>query len=148
MCNVMNENKENIHQGRNIRFFRNAKQMKQEDFAERIGVTQPVVTKIERQNIVEASMLLKCAEVLGVSVETLEKFDPETMFDSFINHINKVQNTNCAISISKEGSTPTQNYYPIEKLIELHNENVKLYERLLQAEKEKSALFEKMVNSD
>jgi len=42
----MNEEREvKVHQGRNIRFFRNAKDIKQEIFAEMIGVSQPVVVK-------------------------------------------------------------------------------------------------------
>ena len=134
-----------VHQGRNIRFFRNAKNLKQEDFAEQIGVKQPLVTKIEKQEIIEETMLLKCAEVLGISVDILKEFDPEKMFDTFTYHIDKIQNTNGAISISKDGSTPTNYYYPLEKLMELHYKNAELYERLLQAEKEKNVFLEKML---
>ena len=134
-----------IHQGRNVRFFRNAKNMKQEDFAERIGVRQPVVTKIERQRIIDEQMLLKCAEVLDIPVETIKEFEPEQMFDSFTYHIDKVQNTNGAISISRDGTTPTNHNYPLEKIMELNQKNAELYERLLQAEKEKIAFLEKML---
>ena len=142
----MNENsKGKIHQGRNIRFFRNAKNMKQEDFAERLGVSQPIVTRLEKQDVVDAAMLLKCAEILGVSADTLKEFDPETMFNNFTYHIDKIENTNGAISLSKDGVTPTNYNYPLEKLMEMHRENIELYERLLQAEKEKNAIFEKML---
>ena len=126
-----------VHQGRNIRFFNNVWNMKQEYFAEQIGVKQPVVTKIEKQKIIEEAMLLKCAEVLGISVDMFKEFNSEKMLDSYTYHIDKIPNTNGAISISKDGSTPTNYYYPIEKLIELHHKNMELYERLLQAEKEK-----------
>jgi transcriptional regulator with XRE-family HTH domain len=133
-----------IHQGRNVRFFRNAKNMKQEDFAERIGVKQPVVTKIERQSVIDERTLLKCAEVLGVSVDTIKEFEPEKMFDSFTYHIDKVQNTNGAFSFSKE-NVSTNNNYPIEKIMELNLKNAELYERLLQAEREKNAFLEQML---
>ena len=141
----MNEEREvHVHQGRNVRFFRNAKDMKQEDFADRIGVTQPVVTKIERQSFIEEPVLLKCASVLGISVDTLKEFEPEKMLDNYIYHIDKIQNTNGAFSISKDGF-PTNNHYPIEKIMELNHKNTELYERLLQAEKEKSVFLEKML---
>ena len=145
----MNEESEaKVHQGRNIRFFRNAKEMKQEVFAEMIGVTQPVVVKIEKQSIVEEAMLAKCANVLGISVEMIKEFNPEKMFDSFTYNIDKIENTNGTFSIfSKEGSpTNNTNNYPIEKLMELNQKNAELYERLLQAEKEKNA-FEKEKNA-
>ena len=135
-----------IHQGRNVRFFRNARNLKQEDFAERIGVKQPVVTKIERQSIIEDTILLKCAEVLGISIDTLKEFDSEKMFDSFIYNYNidKIQNSNGGFAFSKD-STITNTNFPIEKIMELHKMNMELYERLLQVEKEKNAFLEKML---
>ena len=139
------ENK--IHQGQNVRFFRNAKNLKQEVFADRIGVTQPVVAKLEHQSVIEDAMLLKCAKELEISVDILKEFELEKMLNNFIYHIDNIQNTHGAISISKDGSTPTNYYYPIEKLMELHQETIELHERLLQAEKEKNAFLEKMLGS-
>ena len=149
----MNEEDEvKVHQGRNIRFFRNAKEMKQEVFAEMIGVTQPMVVKIEKQNIIEEAMLASCAQVLGVSVEMIKEFDPEKMLNTFTYHIDKIENANGAFSISKDESVLTNNYYPIEKIMELNqqlselNQKISdLYERMLQAEKEKNAFLEKML---
>ena len=140
-------NDEKIHQGWNVRFFRNARNMKQESFAERIGVKQPAITKIERQNIIEEPILLKCAEVLGISVDILKEFEPSKMFENenYTYHIDKVQNSNGTILISKDGTNRNQNY-PIEKLMELNRKNTELYERLIQAEKEKNAILEKMLN--
>jgi len=152
----MNEEREvKVHQGRNIRFFRNAKDMKQEDFAERIGMTQPFVVKIEKQSIIDETMLAKCAEALGISVEMIKEFEPEKMFSGFTCNFDKIENTNGAIfSILKDGSssTPTNHYYPIEKIMELNKQNAELtqknadlYERMLQSEKEKNAFLEEKV---
>jgi len=135
------ENKK--HQGRNVRFFRNARNLKQEVFADKIGVTQPVVTKLEKQSIIEEAMLLKCAEVLGISVDILKEFELEKMLDNFIYNFDKIQDSNGWVF--KDGTTNTNYNYPIEKLMELHQETVKLHERLLQAEKEKNAFLEKML---
>jgi len=133
-----------IHQGQNVKIFRNMRNMKQEEFARQIGVKQPVVTKLERQSIIEDAMLLKCAEVLGIPVDILKEFKLEEMLNNFIYNFDKIQNTNGAFSFSKDCSN-TNNNYPIEKLMELHQENVELHERLLHAEKEKNALLEKML---
>ena len=137
-----------IHQGRNVRFFRNARNMKQEDFADRVGVKQPVITKIERQSVIEAPMLMKCAEVLGISADLLKEFEPEKMFDSFNYHIDKIQNSDGSVLCFKDGTNTNSNTnhnYPLEKLMELNQKNAELYERLLQAEKEKTAWLEKIL---
>ena len=133
-----------IHQGQNVRFFRNARNMKQEDFANRIGVKQPAVTRIERQSYIETPMLTKCAEVLGISVDLLKEFEPEKMFDNYTYNIDKIQDSAGCIFGQKE-STNTNHNYPLEKLMELNQKNAELYERLLQAEKEKTAWLEKIL---
>ena len=141
----MNETKK--HQGSNVRFFRNARNMKQEDFAERLGVKQPTITKIEQQSVIDQSTLVKCAEILGISVEMLRDFEPNRVFECecfTYNSIDKVENSNGTIMISKDSSN-TNNNYPIEKLMELNNKNTELYERLIQENKEKIALLEKMI---
>ena len=151
----MNEESEvKVHQRRNIRFFRNAKDIKQEDFADRIGMTQPFVEKIEKQSIIEEALLAKCANALGISVEMIKEFEPEKILNKFTYNIDKIENSNAIFSISKDDSTlsPTNHYYPIEKLMELNKQNAELtqknaelYERLLLAEKEKVAFLEKML---
>ena len=139
----MNEEGEvKIHQGRNIRFFRNAKEMKQEDFAERMGIQQPVVTRLEKQSVIDEPILLKCAQVLGISVEMIKEFDLDKMFNGFTCNIDKIENTNGAISISNDGKTPTTYNYPIEQLMILNQKNADLYERMLQSEKEKVGFLE------
>jgi len=142
----MNETKK--HQGSNVRFFRNARNMKQEDFAERLGVKQPAVTKIERQSVIDPHTLTKCADILGISVEMLKDFEPHKMFECecfTYNSIDKVENANGTIMISKDSSN-TNHHYSIEKLMELNNKNTELYERLLSEKKEKILLLEKMLN--
>jgi len=146
MMDISKNSKARVHHGRNVRFFRNVRDMKQEDFAEKIGVTQPVVTKIEKQSIIEEALLEKCADTLGISVEMIKKFDPEEMINIYTNHIDKTGNTNDVFLISKEGS-PSTNYFPIKEIMELNQKNNELYERLLQAEKEKTAFLEKMLGS-
>ena len=148
----MNEESEvKVHQGRNIRLFRNAKDMKQEIFAEMMGVNQSVVARLEQQCIIEDATLEKCANILGVSVEMIKEFDREKMFNGFTCNIDKIENANGAIFSSRESSTTTNNY-PIEKMMELNQQiselnqkNAELYERMLQAEKEKNAFLEKML---
>ena len=78
----MNEESEvKIHQGRNIRFFRTVKDIKQEDFADRIGLSQPMIVKIEKQSMIDESLLEKCANVLGIPVEMI--INPPSIYLKF-----------------------------------------------------------------
>lgn len=78
------------------------------------------------------------AKALGVSKEVIQNFSEEAIF-------NNIQN-------NYEGSTinagPTVNHQctfnPLDKLIEAHKESKKLYERLVQAEKDKVSYLEKL----
>ena len=144
----MNEECEvKIHHGRNIKFFRRAKEINQDVFAEMIGVNQSIIARIEKQKTIEDVMLAKCANVLGISVEMIKEFDLDEMMNSFTYNIDKIENSNAIFSISKDSSssTPTNYYYPIEKIMELNKQNADLYERMLQAEKEKVSFLKKLL---
>jgi len=81
---------------------------------------------------IEDDVLEKVAKILGVTKEAIDNFSDEaviTYFNTFNdNSINQGQNYHCTFN-------------PLDKLIELVEENKKLYERLLQAEKEKNELL-------
>ena len=89
----------------------------------------------------------KCANALDVSFNVIKDFDTDQIFDGFICHIENKQNSNAIFSISMEGSssTPANCSILIEQNKELIQKNDELYERLLQAEKEKVAFLEKML---
>nr|WP_317196378.1 hypothetical protein [Salegentibacter tibetensis] len=83
--------------------------------------------------------LERVAKALGVSKEAIEHFSEEAIF-------NNIQN-------NYEGSTinagPTVNHQctfnPLDKLVAAYEENKKLYERLVQAEKDKVSYLEKLI---
>lgn len=116
------------HIGRNISRIRELRQMKQEALAQAIGVSQQTISTIENSDTVEEDKLKQIAEALGVSVEGIKQFSEESVFNIINNTFtdNSSNNNNYLCSIN-----------PIEKIIEL-------YERLLQAEREKVALLEQL----
>ncbi len=115
------------HQGENIRFFRTAKNIKQDAFAKEIGMTQSGVTKLERRKVIEDDLLMKSANILGVSIEVLKELDLQKTLDALgKNHITIEKIEHCSGFID---STTNINNNPLEKLSEL-------YERLLIAEKQ------------
>ncbi|KAF2082738.1 helix-turn-helix domain-containing protein [Flavobacterium sharifuzzamanii] len=125
------------HIGRNISRIRELRGMKQEALAISIGVSQQSVSNIEGSETIDEERLNKIAEVLGVSAETIKNFSDEAVFNIIGNTVTNHDNS------ALFQFHPTFN--PIEKLIESYDENKKLYERLLESEKEKISYLEKLL---
>ena len=125
------------HIGRNISRIRELRGMKQEALANAIGVSQQSVSNIEGSEIVDEEKLQAIAEVLGVTADGIKNYSDEAVFNIIGNTVNNHDNA------SFFQYQPTFN--PLEKLIESYDENKKLYERLLQAEKDKIEYLEKLL---
>jgi transcriptional regulator with XRE-family HTH domain len=123
------------HIGRKISRIRELRGLKQDAVAFELGLSQQTISRIEQSETVEEEMLEKIAKVLGVSAEGIKNFSEEAA-------INNIQN-NYDNSVVNAG--PTLNYQctfnPIDKWLEAIEENKKLYERLLESEREKVELL-------
>ena len=110
--------------------------IKQEHLASELGVSQQTVSRMEQAETIEDDVLEKVAGILGVSSEAIKNYSDEAAVNFF--------NTFNDNSIN-QGAVGSNNYHcnfnPIDKLVELFEENKKLYERLLQSEKEKVELL-------
>jgi transcriptional regulator with XRE-family HTH domain len=119
-----------IHQGRNIKRFREMLGIKQEQLAHQLGEdwNQKKVSLLENKEDIEPAILEDVAKALKVPVEAIRNFDEDTA-------IHNIQN-NYDNSVINGG--PTINYKctidPLNKLIEV-------YERIIQ---EKNDEIEKL----
>ena len=120
------------HIGRNISRIRELRGMKQEALATAIGVSQQSVSNIEGSETIDEEKLKVIAEALGVSAEAIKNYSDETV-------LNNIQN-NYEGSVIHGGPTVNNNctFNPLDKVVEL-------YERLVQAEKEKVEYLEKLL---
>ncbi|WP_207531601.1 helix-turn-helix transcriptional regulator [Desertivirga arenae] len=116
------------HIGRKIARLRELRSIKQDSMAFELGVSQQTVSRIEASETIEDELLEKVAKVLGVTSEAIKHFD----VDKAINVISNTFHQHAFIN-----SVGTFNINPIEKWLEALEENKKLYERLLQSEREK-----------
>ena len=128
------------HIGRNISRIRELRGMKQEALAFAIGVTQQTVSNIEGSETIDEEKLDAIAEVLGVSAEAIKNYSDEAVFNIIGNTINNNDNASMNSNVQYQ---PTFN--PVDKLIESYDENKKLYERLIQVEKDKNEYLEKLL---
>ncbi len=124
-----------IHEGRNVKRIREILGIKQEALAMELGISQQAISALEQKEALDKDMLEKIATALKVPVESIKNFTEETT----INIISSTLHDNAG-SIFNNAV-----FNPVEKWIEVLEENKKLYERLLQSEKEKVALLEKIL---
>ena len=121
----------NTHIGRKISRIRELRGIKQETLASELVVSQQSVSRMEQSEVLEDDVLENIAKILGVTTEAIKNFSEEAV----VNYFNTF---NQSVSSSNFGHNNTCTFNPLDKLMELVEENKKLYERLLQAEKEKN----------
>ena len=129
-----------VHQGLNVSKIRRYEDIKQEDLAEKLGVSQQFISQLEQQREIGRDYLVKIAAILKVAPEVIENME-ETPVSVVIEN-NNFENG----GIGYIGEVNELNQHPVEKLIELTRENTSLYERMLANEKEKVTLLEKLLN--
>ena len=130
-----------IHQGRNVKRFREMLGIKQEALALELGDdwNQRKISLLEQKDIIEPALLEQVAKALKVPVEAIKNFDEEAA----INYINTFNDNSTSHVIGNHG---TYNFNPIDKWIEVIEDNKKLYERLLKEKDEKISLMEKFLD--
>lgn len=106
-----------IHQGRNVKRFREMNQQR--------------VSLLEQKETIDVRLLQQISAALKIPVEAIENFDEEAAIN--------------IISSSFDNGSVGVNYFPtfhpVEKLMQLHEEKIALYERML---KEKDDMMEKL----
>ncbi len=123
----------NNHIGRKISRIRELRGMKQETLAEELGISQQAVSNIENSEKVDDAKLEEIAQALGVTKEGIENFSEETV----LNIISNTFTSNDSSTINAINVQP--NFNPLDKVVEL-------YERLVQAEKDKVTYLEKLLD--
>ncbi len=129
----MNTATEKNHIGRKISRIRELKGLKQEVLADALGISQQSVSKLEQSETLGTERLHEIAAALGVTKEAIENFSEE----SIMNIVSNTFTSNDSSTLNAINVQPSFN--PLDKVVEL-------YERLLQAEKDKVAYLEKLLN--
>ena len=122
------------HIGRKISRIRELKDMKQEALAQALGTSQQTVSAIENSETIEDAKLAEVAKALGVSVEAIKNFTEENM----INYFNSFYDNSVSSGTNGMFNPSHCTFNPLDKVIEL-------YERMIQAEKEKVEYLEKLL---
>ena len=118
------------HIGRKISRIRELRDMKQEALAQALGTNQQAISAMENSETIDEEKLVEVAKALSVTPEAIKNFSEEAMINYFNNNFydnshSTVGNTLCTFN-------------PLDKVVEL-------YERLVQAEKDKVEYLEKLL---
>lgn len=128
-----------IHQGRNVKRFREMLGIKQEALALDLGDdwNQKKISLLEQKETIENQLLEKISEVLKIPVEAFQNFDEEQA-------VNIIANTfqDDAVAYAEQYKC---NINPMDKIIQLHEEKIALYERMLKEKDEMMARLEKLL---
>jgi len=134
-----------IHEGRNIKRFREMLGIKQEALAFELGDdwNQKKVSILEQRETVDDRIMKQVSDVLKIPVEAFRNFDEEQA-------INFIANT---FHDSAVGNTFTENsqanfhcsFNPIDKLVEAFEEIKRLNAEVIKVKDEQIALLEKML---
>ncbi|BFM43367.1 helix-turn-helix transcriptional regulator [Flavobacterium sp. CFS9] len=122
------------HIGRKISRIRELRDMKQEALAQALGTSQQTVSTIENSETIDDAKLAEVAKALGVSVEAIKNFNEENM----ISYFNNFYDNSTSNGVNGIFSPSHCSFNPIDKVVEL-------FERLVQAEKEKVEYLEKLL---
>jgi transcriptional regulator with XRE-family HTH domain len=126
-----------IHEGRNVKRLREILGIKQEVLADALGFNQQKISLLEQRENIDPAVLEEIAKALKVPVEAIKNFNEEAAINivgSTLHDNAGSINNNCSLTFN-----------PIDKWLEAIEENKKLYERLLQAEREKVEILERML---
>jgi len=122
------------HIGRKISRIRELKDMKQEALATALGTNQQAISMMENSETIDEEKLKEVAKALGVTSEAIKNFSEEAVINIINNTFSDFKDNSSAINYNC-----SLNFNPLDKLIQAYEENKKLYERLLEAEKSKNA---------
>ncbi|WP_343625611.1 helix-turn-helix transcriptional regulator [Flavobacterium lindanitolerans] len=126
-----------IHQGRNVKRFREMLGIKQDALAYELGDdwNQQKVSLLEQKESIETPLLQQISTILKIPVEAIQNFDEEQA----ITIISSTFNDNAQVG------TVINNYNPVDAVLKLHEEKMELYERMLKEKDEMMARLEKLI---
>jgi transcriptional regulator with XRE-family HTH domain len=128
--------KEPVHLGRNVGRIREMVGMKQITLAEKTGMSQQNISKLEQSEKIPDDTLEKIAKGLGVSIEFIKTFNEEKAIYNIQN--NNTFNDHAANS--SQHYKPTFNNTGIDKLTEM-------LQRLLELEQRKIEVLEQRIEA-
>ncbi len=128
-----------VHEGRNVKRFREMLGIKQEALAFDLGEdwNQKKISLLEQKETIDAPLLQQISAALKIPVEAFQNFDEEQA----VNVISNTFGDNACVG----NPNSTFNFNPIAELKKLHEEKIALYERMLKEKDEMMLRLERLI---
>ncbi|MCE7065246.1 helix-turn-helix transcriptional regulator [Dyadobacter sp. CY326] len=132
-----------IHEGRNLKRFREMLQIKQDYLAFELGEdwNQQKISLLEQREKIDSDILEQVAAILKIPAEAIRNFDENQA-------INIITNTYHDHANDNSFNQGTIYLNPIEKIIQLHEEKIALYERMLKEKDEMMGRLERLIGGN
>lgn len=136
--------KHKIHEGQNVRRFREMLGIKQEALAIELGEdwNQKKVSLLEKKAVLEPELLYKVSQALKIPDAAIRNFDEEKAITIIAN---TVSNHDQASGNALFNYQPV--IHPLEKLTQLHEEKIQLYERMLREKEDMIIRLERLLET-
>lgn len=131
-----------IHEGRNIKRFREMLGIKQDALAYELGDdwNQQKISLLEQKETIDAPLLQRVADIMKLPVDAFKNMTDEQAVNIISN---TVTNNDNAIMHSLYNHYPTFN--AIDKVVQLYDEKIVLYERMLKEKDEMMVELKKFI---
>ncbi len=134
-----------IHQGRNVKRFREMLGIKQEALAFELGDewNQKKISLLEQKDVIEENLLKQISILLKIPVEAFQNFNEEQAVNVIANTYSFQDFKDNAVA---SGFSYQPSFNPLDKIVQLYEEKISLYERMLKDKEEMIQRFEKLIN--
>jgi len=129
-----------VHEGRNVKRFREMLGIKQDALAYELGEgwNQQKISLLEQKETIELPLLKQISSAMKVPVEAFQNFDDEQAINIISNTFDNFDNGAIAINCNSDVN-------PIAQIIKLHEEKIALYERMLKEKDQMMDRLEKLI---
>jgi len=139
-----------IHQGRNVKRFREMLGIKQEALALDLGDdwNQKKISLLEQKDVIDENLLKAISQALKIPVEAFQNFDEEQAINIIANTVTTVNDnaTGQLFQINPTINTSEKWIEALEEIKKLNGEKTALYERMLKEKDEMMDRLEKLIN--
>ncbi len=127
------ETTEARHMGRNVKRLMEIMGVKQEALAFELGDdwNQQKVSVLEQKEMIDDGLLEQISKVLKLPVEAIKNFNPDEAIYNIQNNY-EGSNTNATNVGPAAYMNYKCNFNPIDKIVQLYDEKIGLYERMLR----------------
>lgn len=121
-----------IHQGKNAKKYREAKNVKQEVIAQELNISQQAVSNLEKRAELDDATIKIYSHILDIDEIFIRNVADDCPIETTSNFF--------------DNSSQILNFNPIDKVVELFSDKDTLYERMLADKEKTSELLEKIID--